>query len=53
MAKNLTFSPQAMYFLPKKGQKVKFKILPGGKKFTKNLVSMAKISKILWLDLEK
>ena len=47
-----------MYFWPKKGQKVKFLIFHGKNNFaiflkTNKLVFMAKISKILWTDLEK
>ena len=45
-------------FWSKKGKKVKFQIFPEENFFaiflkTKKLVYMAKISKILWLDLEK
>jgi len=58
MAEKPILEPQAMYYWPKKGQKVNFQIFRDKKIFaiffkTKNLVSMAKISKILWLDLEK
>ena len=58
IGQNGRFGVKMAIFWAKKGQKVKFRIFRGKIFFaiffkTKKLVSMAKISNILWLDLEK